>query len=64
MAVLPENELFYTEFEPKRKNQFVFFIEGIPTYLIQQANRPEIDFNTITLDHINTKRRLKGKVQE
>jgi hypothetical protein len=64
MAVLPENELFYTEFEPKRKNQFVFFIEGIPTYLIQQANRPEIDFNTITLDHINVKRRLKGKVQE
>jgi len=64
MAVLPENELFFTDFEPKRKNQFVFFIEGFPTFLIKGASRPNISFNTLTLPHININRRLKGKVEE
>lgn len=64
MAVLPENELFFTEFEPKRKNQFAFFIEGFPTFLIKGADRPTISFNTLTLPHININRRLKGKVEE
>jgi hypothetical protein len=63
MAVLPENELFYTEFEPKTKQRFVMFIDGIPTYLIKNAARPQIQFNTLELDHINIRRKVKGKVQ-
>jgi hypothetical protein len=36
-------------------------IEGIPSYLIKAANRPSLQFNVTTLDHINVKRKLKGK---
>jgi hypothetical protein len=36
-------------------------IDGIPTYLIKTANRPSIQFEVVTLEHINVKRKLKGK---
>ena len=53
--------MFYTNFEPKIKNRFIMEIDGIPSYLIKTANRPSIQFETVTLDHINVKRKLKGK---
>mgnify|MGYP003653739965 FL=1 len=37
------------------------YIEGIPAYLIKTASRPTITFEEIVLDHINTKRYVKGK---
>ena len=36
-------------------------IDGIPAYLVKTMARPSIQFETITLDHINTKRYVKGK---
>ena len=59
--VLEFNDMFYTNFEPKMKNRFIMEIDGIPSYLIKTANRPSIQFETVTLDHINVKRKLKGK---
>jgi hypothetical protein len=59
--VLEFSEIFYTNFEPKRQNLYIMEIEGIPSYLIKAANRPSLTFNVTTLDHINVKRKLKGK---
>ena len=59
--VLEFNEMFYTNFEPKMKNRFIMNIDGIDSYLIKTANSPTIQFEPITLDHINVKRKLKGK---
>lgn len=59
--VLEFNEMFYTNFEPKMKNRFIVEIDGIPSYLVKVANRPTIQFETVVLDHINIKRKLKGK---
>ena len=59
--VLEFNDMFYTNFEPKMKNRFIMEIDGIPSYLIKTANRHSIQFETVTLDHINVKRKLKGK---
>jgi hypothetical protein len=59
--VLEFSEIFYTNFEPKRQNLYIMEIEGIPSYLIKAANRPSLSFNVTTLDHINVKRKLKGK---
>ena len=59
--VLESNEMFYTNFEPKMKNRFIMNIDGIDSYLIKTANRPTIQFEAVTLDHINVKRKLKGK---
>ena len=55
------NEIFFTPFEPKLKNRFIMEIDGIPAYLIKTVARPTIAFEEVVLDHINTKRYVKGK---
>jgi len=61
MAILDTNDMMFTAFEPKLQNRFIMLIDGIPSYLIKKTARPSISFNNITLDHINTKRKIKGK---
>jgi hypothetical protein len=43
------------------KNRFVMQIDGIDSYLVKAAQRPTITFEPVVLDHINVKRKLKGK---
>jgi len=59
--LLDPTEIFFTPFEPKLQNRFILYIEGVPAYLVKGAGRPNINFNAITLDHINIKRKVKGK---
>ena len=53
--------MFFTAFEPKLQNRFLMNIDGIDAYLIKKIDRPNITFKEITLDHINVKRKIKGK---
>ncbi len=55
------SEIMFTPFEPKVKNRFIMYVEGIPAYLIKAVARPQITFEEIALDHINVKRYVKGK---
>jgi hypothetical protein len=59
--LLDPTEIFFTAFEPKLQNRFIMYIEGVPTFMVKGAGRPNITFNPITLDHINVKRKIKGK---
>lgn len=59
MAVF-EN-LFYTDYEPKLKNRFVFDIDGIPSYIVNTANRPSLSSTRKEIDYVNTKRYVAGK---
>ena len=59
--LLDSNEIFFKAWEPKVQNRFIMYIDGIPAYLIKTAGRPQINNNPITIDHINLKRKLKGK---
>ena len=59
--ILEFDKMFYTNFEPKMKNRYVMEIDTIPSYLVKAMNRPTIQFETVVLDHINIKRKLKGK---
>lgn len=59
--VLEFDRMFYTNFEPKMKNRWIMEVDGIPSFLIKTAARPSINFETVTLDHINIKRKLQGK---
>lgn len=59
--VLEFSESFFTNFEPKVQNRFIMEIDGIPSYMIKTSGRPSIQFDEIVLDHINVKRKLKGK---
>ena len=53
--------MFFTAFEPKLQNRFLMYIDGIESYLINKISRPSVTFGKIVLDHINIKRKLKGK---
>jgi len=55
------NDIMFTPFEPKLKNRFMLNVDGVPAYLIKTANRPQITFEEVTLEHMNVKRYVKGK---
>ena len=61
MAILETNQMMFTAFEPKLQNRFLLDIDGIPAYLIRTTGRPSVTFGEVVLDHINVKRKLKGK---
>ena len=61
MAILSSAEMFYQAYEPKLQNRFLFQIDGIPAYLVKSADRPKYTNEVVVLDHINKKRKVKGK---
>tara|TARA_R110000744_G_scaffold66997_2_gene136834 strand:- start:7799 stop:8284 length:486 start_codon:yes stop_codon:yes gene_type:complete len=61
MAIKDSNDMMFTAFEPKLQNRFIMKIDGIPAYLIKKIGRPNVTFNNVVLDHINVKRKIKGK---
>lgn len=54
-------EMIPNKFEPKRKNRWVFAIEGIDAFLMKTASRPTYNTQETTLGFINSTRYLAGK---
>ena len=63
MPVLDPNEIMFTAFEPTVSNRFVMYIDGIPSYMIKNADAPGITLIEIKIDHINVYRKIKGKAE-
>ena len=63
MAILDPNEIFFTAFEPKVKNRFIMYVDGIPSYTIKKIGAVEVTMEEITLNHINVYRKIKGKAK-
>ena len=63
MAILDPNEIFFTAFEPKVKNRFIMYVDGIPSYTIKKIGAVEVTMDEITLNHINVYRKIKGKAK-
>ena len=61
MAVLDPNEIFFTAFEPKVKNRFIMYVDGIPSYMIREMGDIKVENGEIILNHINVQRKIKGK---
>ena len=61
MAVLDPNEIFFTAFEPKQKNRFILYVDGIPSYQIKGMGAVTLNQGTVALNHINVHRFVKGK---
>lgn len=59
--LLNSNEIFFTSFEPKVKNRFILYMDGIPSFLIYKFKRPTVKSEKKVLDHINIQRYYKGK---
>lgn len=47
-------------FEPKRKNQWIFAIEGIDAFLMSKAARPEIEHEEHEIPFVNSRRWVMG----
>jgi len=63
MSILTQDEIFFTQFEPKVQNRFIMYMDGIPTYMIKGLSGLGFDQNEIILNHINTYRKVKGKLR-
>ena len=59
--LISADEIMFDAFEPKMKARYIMYIEGVPSMLLKKAARPKITFDDVTLDHINIRRKLKGK---
>ena len=59
--ILEFDKMFYKNFEPKMGNRFIMEINGIESYIIKTASRPTYTSEPVELDHINVKRKIKGK---
>jgi len=57
---LSVQDMLPNKFEPKRKNRWIFALEGIDSYLIKTANRPTITISEQTVSYMNSKRYLAG----
>jgi len=62
MAILDPNEIFFTAFEPKTQNRFIMYVDGIPSYIIKAVSPIGFEQGEIKLNHINTYRKIKGKL--
>ena len=59
--LIDASEIFYTSFEPRVQNRFIMYLNGIPSFIIKKIARPSVEFGEVLLEHINLKRKLKGK---
>ena len=55
-------DMIPNKFEPKRQNRFVLAIEGIDAFLVKSAKRPSFSIAETTIDFMNSKRYLAGKM--
>ena len=55
-------DMLPNKFEPKRQYRWVFSIEGIDAFLMKTAARPSYTIAETTLQFINSKRYLAGKL--
>ena len=60
---LSVTEMLPNRFEPKRKNRWVFAIEGIDQFLMKTAARPTIATDEVEIPFMNSTRYLAGKTK-
>ena len=58
---LSVTEMIPNKFEPKRKNRWVFAIEGIDAFLMKTASRPSYSTTDTQVPFINSMRYLAGR---
>lgn len=59
---LSVTDLLPNKFEPKRAYRWVLAIEGIDSFLIKTAARPNITLASDTIQYINSYRKIGGRV--
>lgn len=57
---LSVQDMLPNKFEPKKKNRWIFALEGIDSFLIKTAARPSISIDEQTISYMNSKRYVAG----
>ena len=57
---LSVQDMLPNKFEPKKKNRWIFALEGIDSFLIKTAARPSISIEEQTISYMNSKRYVAG----
>ena len=60
---LSVSEMLPNKFEPKRQFRWVFAIEGIDSFLMKTAARPQMNFQELAIPFINSYRYMSGRMQ-
>lgn len=58
---LEVGQMLANAYEPKRKFRWILQIDGIDAYTLKTAARPQLTFDEVVIDYINTKRYVSGK---
>ena len=61
--ILDPNEMLQPVWEPVQKSRFIFYMDGFPAYMIKGATAIGYDQGEIKLNHINSYRKIKGKLE-
>jgi len=62
MAEFLENvDMFYKKYEPKVAFRFYMEMAGIPAWIVKASGTPNVTFDEVLIEHINIRRKLKGK---
>ena len=61
MAVIPSSDIFFTPFEPKQKNRFILYMNGLPSFQIKAMGAVTLTQGAVSLNMINIQRFVKGK---
>ena len=61
MAIINNNEMFFTALEPKQANRFILYADGVPTWMVKGVSAVTLTQNEVVLNHINVQRKVKGK---
>lgn len=64
MAVLSPSDMLGVGFQPKTKNRFLFYVEGIPTFMIKGSTIPGFEMGEIQLNHLNSYKKVAGGRQQ
>jgi len=57
---LSVQDMLPNKFEPKRKNRWIFALEGIDSFLVKTAARPSISIEEQGISYMNSKRYVAG----
>jgi hypothetical protein len=57
---LQVQDMLPNKFEPKKKNRWIFALEGIDSFLIKTAARPSISIEAQPISYMNSKRFVAG----
>lgn len=61
MAIINNNEMFFTAFEPKQANRFILYLDSVPTWMLKGVSAVSLTQGEVILNHINVLRKVKGK---